>query len=250
MRYSEITEGRHTGIHEVYHWTSAENLVRILNEGQINVGASKHELGGKTLHGVSVTRDGWLDLSNTYAISGRKAWRIGLDYNKLRQRNRVLPIRDEYLRGKPMRTTQAVGSDIFGRGGYKQTVSSDEAEEFVLNDISLSYMTSLAVEDRFVDVTAHPESMAEDPEYYEDFDLEHEDGALFFSLLAHLHPDIFALLTKRRPFRPQMVETQDVASVPFLMLMREPHREVPVRESLQWIIDSHKNIAPEDRDAA
>lgn len=242
-----LIEGRQNGIHEVYHWTSAERLIRILNDARIETGASTHNLGGKTLHGVSVTRDAFLDLTNTYAVSGRKAWRIGLDYNKLRERLRVLPIRDEYLRDKPMRGVSRRGTDIFGRGGYQQSVSSDEAEEFVLGDIPLDYFTSIAVEDAHVDVTAHPRDIDEDPEYYaEEFDLEGEDAHLFFSIVAILQPDIFRYMTRRKPYRPLPILYPDTLAgdpVPFYLITRSPHNVVSLEQSTMWIARQMKEDA-------
>lgn len=240
MRYSDIIEGSSRSNMEVYHWTDTEGMIRILHDGQINLGASTHTLNGKTLHGVSITRDAFLDLSHTYAVSGKKPWRIGLNYERLRQSYRVVPIRDDYLRNRP----RGVWGKRKHRGGYVEHLPHDEMEEFVLSDIAPldRFVTSIAVEHRWIDGTVHPGEVSSDPDYFEEeFDINDEDQRLLFSILKESNPELFEKLMaqfKPRPWRPMMVFWPDDAQLK--ILDRSPHMVRPIEDAWAWILrDDH-----------
>lgn len=192
-----ITEGVREGT--VYHWTTAASLMRILADDMISVGSSTHNIDGKTLSGVSVTRDAFLDLSQTYAVSGRKVWRIGLSLDRLRHNLRVMPVRDEYLRNKPR------GATIKQRAGmsdFYQSSSSDEREEFVIGNIGpLSrYITSVAVLEDSVDPTVTPWEFDKDPDYYEsEYDMDRDDQIALFAIMAQANPAMYTKVAKREP---------------------------------------------------
>src|SRR4051812_41798667 len=116
---------------QIYHWTDADSLRKILQDGHLQAGASKHNLDGKTLEGVSLSRNAFFDISHTYAISGIKAWRLGFSLQRLKHDHRVIPIRDEPYRDMP-RQGRGARPDIFGsKYDLKQKEnSSDEMEEF------------------------------------------------------------------------------------------------------------------------
>ena len=241
MRFHEITEGLNHSTMEVFHYTSAENLRAILTSDRIETGASKHEVGDQTLYGVSTTRNRHFDISNTYAVSGKKSWRIGLDYRKLRERFRVMPIRDEYLRKVPRgkRTKQQNSLGLFGPR-YSQLVSSDEMEEFVLGDIApLSrFITSIAVEDAAVDISLHPHAYARDQEEYEeDFEIEGPDQYLVFDILASLHPEFFNKLSVSNRYGTYEAQFVPIPHVPFFFIDRDYHRDVPAEKALAWLLD-------------
>ncbi len=227
MRYRDIIEATNHSTMEVYHWTSAENLIKILRDDQIDVGAATHQINGHTVSGVSLTRNAFFDMSKTYAISGRKAWRIGLDYRKLRHRYKVVPIRDDYLQ-------------VFPRG---TNPASDEMEEFVLSDITnlTSFVTSIGVDHECIDPMTHPWEMANDPDYFEeDFGIESMDQQVFFSLAREAYPELYAEIVekakhkKMHGWRPYMLEYPEHAR--FYIIDRNYHRSIPVREIYDRII--------------
>ena len=66
-------------------------------------------------------------------------------------------MRDDYLHGVPRQQS------IKAHALINKMVSSDETEEFVTGDIFpiWNYVTSLAIEDRHIDVDYHPRETAE-----------------------------------------------------------------------------------------
>lgn len=228
-----------SGVHEVYHWTSAEYLRQIIDQDQINIGASTHQLNGKTLHGVSLTRNPFFDIQNTFAVSGRKSWRIGLDYQKLRHNIRVIPIRDEYLRNKPagVRAKQEIRAGIFGQVLGHEHVSHDESEEFALGDINLSrYMTSIAFEDQFVDFTCDPRDVQDDPQYLEDeYGYEVEDILMLWGLVQELHPEFMNYFKRKYPkFRAPTVYLHN--HVPLRVINREYGTQTDFTQHYRWVL--------------
>jgi hypothetical protein len=226
----QVEEGLNHATMEVYHFTSAEYLIKILQSDCIEVGASPHKLNGQTLEGVSVTRNKFFDISNTYAVSGKKPWRIGLDYRKLRQRFKVEPVRDEYLRTKPKSVVRKTGLGLFGRS-YDERVSSDESEEFVLGSIQPlgKYITSISVEETAVDASVHPYALDDDPEYYEgEHEIEGVDQHLFFSILSQTNPELFGKLSAKLNLKPYVARIGMDYDVPLQLIYRDPNQVVSI----------------------
>ena len=167
---------------EIYHWTNAESLRAIMRSGVLS-GTTEHVINGQKVVGVSMARNPFFDILNTYAISGIKAWRIGFNFQKLRYDHKIQPVRDEPYHDIPRQKS------IQGHYLSKKTVSSDETEEFVTGDIYpiWHYVTSIAIEDRHIDIDYHPRETEEWD--YEEFDngvggMSQEDQELLFDILA------------------------------------------------------------------
>ena len=203
---------------EIYHWTDADGLRKILGDDCIDLGASTHHIGDKTLYGVSCSRNPYFDIQQTYAIAGRKAWRIGLDYRKLRTRFRVIPIRDERYRHIPK-------TKIFHHPMRGEEMS-DESEEFVLGAITpLSrFITSLAVEDQHVDPTMHPLDSDQS-----DYDPHSGDQVLLFDILASEHPEMLNA-HRERGDRVQWNHI-NLPDVPLMCIQRDVPRVIPFRQA-------------------
>jgi hypothetical protein len=218
-----------SGVHEVYHWTSAEYLRKIIQSDQIELGASTHMLNGKKLHGVSLTRNPFLDLANTYAVSGRKPWRIGLDYQKLRQNIRVIPIRDEYLRSKVKgeRYKQAT------YGKYYTMKSHDESEEFALAPINLSrYITSIGFDDSCMDFTIDPKDVQNG---HLDDDFERDDMLVLYSLVQELYPDFMQYWKRKYPkFKAPSLYLHN--HVPMYVINRDYGTQTTFDEYYAWTL--------------
>lgn len=228
MRYQEIIrEVRDHSTMEVYHFTSADGLRNILKHDVISIGASKHVLGDRELYGVSTTRNPFFNIENTYAISGKKAWRIGLDYRKLKQRFKVIPIRDEYLRALPRGVRKK--SKLFGN--HYTHVGHDENEEFVIGDITplSNYITSIAVEDNFVDLTLHPNEYRKDADYYEEeYQIEGDDQYLLFDILSSMYEgemEKIIVHPRHGVYHPHHITMN---RVPFYFIDRDSHQSIPV----------------------
>jgi hypothetical protein len=126
----------------LYHFTSGENLRKILEEDQIR-GNTIHD----GLYGVSLTRDRNLNLMKSYAISGQKPYRLGLDRAKLAQRCRIIPYRDEYLRERHKAVRYKCPT--LSRINYCDVwTDTNESEEFLIGDMRplLGYLVEIAVD--------------------------------------------------------------------------------------------------------
>lgn len=219
---------------EIYHWTNAEYLRRILHDGHLKAGASTHKINGQTFEGVSMSRNKFFDITHTYAVSGIKAWRLGFNLQRLKSDHRVIPIRDEYLRNVP-RQGQGAKPDLFGSKYDLKTpaTSSDEMEEFVIGDIYpiWHYLTSIAVEDRHIDVDYTPDETENWD--YEEFDngvggMSQEDQEMLFDLLAG---SVFGKAGFKKAFGKDARHAVRVPeTVPFLVIDRESHQILPARE--------------------
>jgi hypothetical protein len=133
----------------IYHFTSGDHLRRMLKTNRIKCGASTHVVhgtlkrdeegryqlvDGKEVSGVSLTRDRSLDLLKTYAVAGQKPFRIGLNYTKLRQNYRIVPVRD--IRYFNIHKAEQVYNAFISRMNYGPThTDSNEAEEYAIGDI-------------------------------------------------------------------------------------------------------------------
>lgn len=228
-----------SGVHEVYHWTSAEYLRKILEQDVIDVGASTHKLNGKTLRGVSLTRDPFFNIENTYAVSGRKPWRIGLDYQKLRHNLRVIPIRDEYLRNKPrgVRAKEELRMGFLGQVYGHDYKSHDEAEEFALGPIPLSKcISSIAFEDQYLDFTCDPQDVENDPNWIEEeLDMDVADILMLWGLVQELHPEYMNYFKRKFPrFRAPTVYMHN--HVPLMVVDRETGTQVPFTKRYGWCL--------------
>jgi hypothetical protein len=203
--------------HEVYHWTDADSMRKILHQQMIRVGACTHKINGETVFGISVSRNQYFDIEHTYAVSGRKAWRIGLDYNRLRQRFKIIPVRDS--RYQNIEKTKMFQHPMLGQ------TYSDESEEYILNDVPLSYVTSVAVEDRWLDPYIHPQDA------YANGTVEWEDQQLLMDILATEHPEM--LNSHRDDHRALSTEHIELPhGVPLLCIQRDVPRVIPFQ--LAW----------------
>ena len=203
---------------ELYHWTDAESLRQIMRSGVLN-GHTEHQINGQKIAGVSMARNPFFDISSTYAISGIKAWRIGFNYQKLRYDHKIQPVRDDYLHDVPRQQT------IRANTLTNRKVSSDETEEFVTGDIFpiWNYVTSIAIEDRHIDVDYHPRETAEWE--YEEFDngvggMSQEDQELLFDILAGTY---FGADGVRRAFKEERPLAINIP-VPLKIIDRDTHR--------------------------
>lgn len=203
---------------ELYHWTTAENLREIMRTGVLH-GNTTHTLNGKEVEGVSLSRNPFFDISNTYAIGGIKAWRIGFNFQKLRYDHKIQPVRDDYLRAIPRQLS------INSNPIIRKKVSSDEMEEFVAGDIFplWRYVSSIAVEDRHIDVDFHPRETEEWD--YEDFEnggggMSQEDQELLFDILAGTYFGAEGMSRAFNDDRPLAIKLP----VPFKVIDRDVHQ--------------------------
>ena len=238
MQLWDLFEAVNHSTMEVYHFTTTKGMRSILEHDVIEMGASKHELGGRTLSGVSVTRNAFFNIQSTYAVGGAKPWRIGLDYRKLRQNLRVIPIRDEYLRSVPRQKQVKQRADAFG--DYTYTTSSDEMEEFVLGKIELSrYITSIAVEDESADFSVHPNDILKDAAYYlEEFGLKKADAILAYDILASVDYDNFHKISshpRHGTYEPR--EYMALPQIPFNLIDRGSGRSTPVVKAYSYYFE-------------
>jgi hypothetical protein len=148
---------------ELYHWTNASNLRSIMRRDLIR-GETTHEVNDKLVSGVSLSRNPFFDIQDTYAVSGVKAWRLGFNYRKLSYDHKIIPIRDDRYTMKPRGVRGAEPVMVGYRKIADRPVSSDESEEFVVGDIYplWHYLSSIAVEARHIDPTLHPSEMEDD----------------------------------------------------------------------------------------
>lgn len=212
---------------ELYHWTDAESLRQIMRTGILQ-GHTEHTINGQKVAGVSLARNPFFDISSTYAISGIKAWRIGFNVQKLRYDHKVQPVRDEYLHGVPRQQT------IRANSLTNKKVSSDETEEFVTGDIYpiWHYVTSLAIEDRHIDVDYHPRETAEWD--YEEFDngvggMSQEDQGLLFDILAGTYFGADGMHRAFQDERPLAIKIP----VPLKIIDRDSHRILDAKAVFQ-----------------
>lgn len=231
----DLAEGVNPSV--LYHFTDSAGLERILSEDRLASGAKAHTVNGKETYGISVTRDRYLDLQNTYAVAGKKCWRIGLDQAELARRYRITPVRDDYLQDKPRGERGERDARIgFFSLGYKERFSHDEMEEFIVCDeienIS-DYIVSLAVEDRWVDIDMTPH----DAWLSDDGEVDHEDQDVFLSVIHHLDPEVYDRMRAARGHQPKMLHCPDV---PFTFLVRDPYSENPVLPLLRRYTDRKK----------
>jgi hypothetical protein len=213
---------------ELYHFTNTDGLYNILMSESLS-GDTQHNIGGKSIRGSSLTRNRFFDISNTYAVAGIKSWRLGLDYNKLRNRYKILPIRDEYLRKRP-RGVMAKG--IYGK------ISSDEMEEFVIGGITdlTQYITSLAVEDESVDISLHPRDLVDNSEDYEHDDFNIRRQQMLYEITTAISPEM-ERWTETTSFGG-WYSSLDIPAVPFYFIDRHSRREVPLSERVKWLNNS------------
>jgi len=149
----------------IYHFTNGENLRQILEQNAINAGASTHEVGNykkdidengkpiftlvnkRIIKGISFTRDRNLDLLKTYAASGHKPYRLGLNYSLLRMNHKIIPVRDNnYFQ---IHKGTHLYNRVLSSYNYGETrTDSNEAEEFLVGDIKdlTKYWSELAVD--------------------------------------------------------------------------------------------------------
>ena len=236
---------------EIYHWTNAESLRRILHDGHLKAGASTHNLGGKKLEGVSMSRNPFFDITNTYAVSGIKAWRLGFNLQRLKYDHRVIPIRDEYLRGTPRQGAGRQPDPFGSKYDLKAPrASSDETEEFVIGDIYpiWHYFTSIAVEDRHIDVDYTPDETEEWD--YDDFDngvggMSQEDQEMLFDLLAG---SVFGKAGFEQAFgRSARGAIRLPKGTPFYVIDRDSHRAFPAQKVFAPRIErAHKVKVPDE----
>ena len=203
---------------ELYHWTDAESLRQIMRSGVLQ-GQTEHTINGQKIAGVSMARNPFFDISSTYAISGIKAWRIGFNFQKLRYDHKIQPVRDDYLHAIPRQ--QTVRADPI----TNRKVSSDETEEFVTGDIYpiWNYVTSIAIEDRHIDVDYHPRETAEWE--YDEFDngvggMSQEDQELLFDILAGTYFGADGMHRAFKDDRPLAIKVP----VPVKIIDRDTHR--------------------------
>lgn len=250
-----LSEGQNSSTEEIYHWATTESMLGILQSGMINSDTT-HSINGRTLTGVSFTRDAYLDLSNTYAVGGRRPWRIGMNLRAINNRYKVMPIRDEYLRKVPRGDLKTVqnGMGMFGTK-YEEKVSSDECEEFVLGSIPLKgFISSIAVEDQWVDATVHPGKIAADADYYSDnFEIESADHDVLFGMLTQCFPEFMeVLLSPSTKFakdqkkhmwsapRFSYPKLPNGGMVPLLLLYRDSYAVKLFKDVYKWVLDKAK----------
>lgn len=212
---------------EFYHWTDAESLRQIMRSGVLH-GNTEHTINGQKVAGVSMARNPFFDISSTYAISGIKAWRIGFNFQKLRYDHKIQPVRDDYLRDVPRQQT------IKAHALTNKKVSSDETEEFVTGDIFpiWTYVTSIAIEDRHIDVDYHPRETAEWD--YEEFDngvggMSQEDQELLFDILAGTYFGADGMHRAFQDERPLAIKIP----VPLKIIDRDTHRILDAKAVFQ-----------------
>lgn len=212
---------------ELYHWTDAESLRQIMRSGVLH-GNTEHTINGQKVAGVSMARNPFFDISSTYAISGIKAWRIGFNFQKLRYDHKIQPVRDDYLRDVPRQQT------IKAHALTNRKVSSDETEEFVTGDIFpiWNYVTSIAIEDRHIDVDYHPRETAEWD--YEEFDngvggMSQEDQELLFDILAGTYFGADGMHRAFQDERPLAIKIP----VPLKIIDRDTHRILDAKAVFQ-----------------
>lgn len=212
---------------ELYHWTDAESLRQIMRTGHLQ-GHTEHTINGQTVAGVSMARNPFFDISATYAISGIKAWRIGFNYQRLRYDHKIQPVRDDYLQSVPRQTS------IQAHALINKKVSSDETEEFVTGDIFpiWNYVTSIAIEDRHIDVDYHPRETAEWE--YEEFDngvggMSQEDQELLFDILAGTYFGADGMHRAFKDDRPLAIKVP----VPVKIIDRDTHRILDAKAVFQ-----------------
>lgn len=212
---------------ELYHWTDAESLRQIMRSGVLH-GHTEHEINGQKVAGVSMARNPFFDISSTYAISGIKAWRIGFNFQKLRYDHKIQPVRDDYLHGVPRQQS------IKAHALINKMVSSDETEEFVTGDIFpiWSYVTSIAIEDRHIDVDYHPRETAEWE--YDEFDngvggMSQEDQELLFDILAGTYFGADGMHRAFQDERPLAIKIP----VPLKIIDRDSHRVLDAKAVFQ-----------------
>ena len=212
---------------EFYHWTDAESLRQIMRSGVLH-GNTEHTINGQKVAGVSMARNPFFDISSTYAISGIKAWRIGFNFQKLRYDHKIQPVRDDYLHGVPRQQS------IKAHALINKMVSSDETEEFVTGDIFpiWNYVTSIAIEDRHIDVDYHPRETAEWD--YEEFDngvggMSQEDQELLFDILAGTYFGADGMHRAFQDERPLAIKIP----VPLKIIDRDTHRILDAKAVFQ-----------------
>ena len=212
---------------ELYHWTDAESLRQIMRSGHLQ-GHTEHTINGQKVAGVSMARNPFFDISSTYAISGIKAWRIGFNYQRLRYDHKIQPVRDDYLQSVPRQTS------IQAHALINKKVSSDETEEFVTGDVYpiWNYVTSIAIEDRHIDVDYHPRETAEWE--YEEFDngvggMSQEDQELLFDILAGTYFGADGMHRAFKDDRPLAIKVP----VPVKIIDRDTHRILDAKAVFQ-----------------
>ena len=212
---------------ELYHWTDAESLRQIMRSGVLH-GNTEHTINGQKVAGVSMARNPFFDISSTYAISGIKAWRIGFNFQKLRYDHKIQPVRDDYLHDVPRQQT------IKAHALTNKKVSSDETEEFITGDIFpiWTYVTSIAIEDRHIDVDYHPRETAEWD--YEEFDngvggMSQEDQELLFDILAGTYFGADGMHRAFQDERPLAIKIP----VPLKIIDRDIHRILDAKAVFQ-----------------
>lgn len=211
---------------EVYHWTNAANLRRMFKQNVVR-GTTTHEIDGRSINGVSLSRNPFFDIQQTYAIAGYKPWRIGFSLQKLRYDHKVMPIRDEQYRelARGRRKKQNVTLGFLGPSMGTKYISSDESEEFCVGDIypMFHYMTSIAVEADNIDPQMHPRDMDDD----EDYDpISKSDQHLLFDFYAGT---LFGM-AKYKEVWGKRRNSAIRLNVPLLVIDRDTHTVQPFAE--------------------
>jgi hypothetical protein len=171
---------------QVYHWTTADAL-RMIFKTQTITGRTPHTINDATVQGVSLTRNAFFDIQDTYARGGIKAWRIGFSLQRLKHNHKVVPMRYAPYRNKPRNQTYREPIDTIAGTLGMRDVSSDESEEFLIGDLTniWKYVTSISVEMRHVDVTMHPSQVDWDDEPFSNIQsTTRDDQELLFDIMA------------------------------------------------------------------
>ena len=217
---------------EIYHWTDAKGLRKILSSSTLT-GNTIHKIAGKDVAGVSFSRNPYFDIQHTYAIAGDKAWRIGVNLQRLKADHRITPVRfgpyQDIPRQKSISAANFLAPDFID---FNKRTSSDEMEEFCYGDVHpiWHYISSLAVEARHIDVELHPETF-DDPE--EDTDgidwCTRADQELVFDIMA-------GTLYGKKPYaqawpanKARRVLVRLPPSLPFNIIERGSHKTTPFR---------------------
>ncbi|MFA5490861.1 MAG: hypothetical protein WC284_16900 [Candidimonas sp.] len=136
----------------LYHFTSGDSLRKIINEDMLE-DRTTHEIDGEIFDGVSLTRDHNLNLLATYAVSGHKPFRLGLDRDKLKQKYKIIPIRDKnYQKFHKAKTHKS--NYLSNIMMHDVIVPVNESEEFVVGSINplTRYWKELVVDPNFIDI--------------------------------------------------------------------------------------------------
>ena len=237
---------------EIYHWTNAKGLRQILSSSTL-VGNTDHDIAGKQVSGVSFSRNPFFDIQHTYAINGDRAWRIGVNVQRLRADHKLVPIRygpyRDIARQRSISNASFLKPDFID---FSKTTSSDEMEEFCYGDVHpiWHYMSSLAVEARHIDVELHPEAF-DDPDEAEGIDwCSRADQELVFDIMA-------GTLYGKKPYAQAWPDNKGrkalvrlPPALPFNIIERGNHKVVPFKTWANAQLERYKQGFPEKPDNA